>query len=170
MSLLVPHAPQCVHKNLHKSGRKCQYTQSMVIRQSQKHLCFIYVCDVELAESSFSVQLMVNHRSSGMITLCMYKITPDFLWPGCMKEKLWSSGESEPEELGPSCSWQDSGSFLCLSRKCTKSDYTFFHLPAYRTGNPVSHYLVGLLVHRLQISQFIFACVCLKFHAQTYSI
>lgn len=53
MSLLVPHAPQCVHKNLHKSGRKCQYTQSMVIRRSQEHSC-LPGCDVKLAESSFS--------------------------------------------------------------------------------------------------------------------
>lgn len=118
---------------------------------------------------SKQVQLMVNHSSFRMITLCLHKITPDFLWLWCMKEKLRSSGESEPEELGPSCSWQDSGSFLCLSRKCTKSDYTVFHLHAYRTGNPVSPCLVGLLVHCLQVSQFVFVCICLKF-AQTYSI
>lgn len=50
---------------------------------------------------------------------------------------LWSTRESEPEESGPSCSWQDSVSFLCLSRKYTKSEFSVFHLPAYRARNPV---------------------------------
>lgn len=32
MSLSVPHASQCVHKNLHSCGRKCQCPQSMMMR------------------------------------------------------------------------------------------------------------------------------------------
>lgn len=31
MSFLEPHARQCVHKNLHNSGRKCQHAESMVV-------------------------------------------------------------------------------------------------------------------------------------------
>lgn len=54
MSLLVPHAPQCVHKNLHNSGRKCQYTESMVMRRFREYSCLPH-CDLEeLPENSFS--------------------------------------------------------------------------------------------------------------------
>lgn len=54
MCLLVPHPPQCVHKNLHNSSRKCQHTESMVIRRLWHYSC-LPCCDLEeLAENSLS--------------------------------------------------------------------------------------------------------------------
>lgn len=37
MLSLVPHPPHCVHKNLHNSSGKCQYTQSMMIRRFRQY-------------------------------------------------------------------------------------------------------------------------------------
>lgn len=73
---------------------------------------------------------------------CLYtgssnNATPDNLWLQFAKERLMRSGESEAEEIGPSCSLQDSGCFLCLNRKWTKSDFSDFHLHAHRTENSV---------------------------------
>lgn len=55
-----------------------------------------------------------------------------------VKERMRSSAGSEPQGIDPSCSLQDSGSFLCLSRKCKKSDFWVFHLPAHRSADYVS--------------------------------
>ena len=50
MSLPVPHPPQRVHKNLHNSGRKCQYIESMAISRLRHYSCLL-CCDLdELAE------------------------------------------------------------------------------------------------------------------------
>lgn len=54
------------------------------------------------------------------------------------KERPRNSAGSELQGIDPSCSLQDSGSFLCLSRKCKKSDFWVFHLPAHRTADYVS--------------------------------
>lgn len=67
-----------------------------------------------------------------------------FLFCCCVRERLTGSGDSEPEETSPSSSWQDSARFLCLSRKCKKSDFRVFHLHTHRTS---SICLVGCLVH-----------------------
>lgn len=46
----------------------------------------------------------------------------------CVWRKNWHVLENlSQKEIGPSCSWQDLGSFLCLSRKCKKSDFSVFH-------------------------------------------
>lgn len=84
---------------------------------------------------------MMNHavfllKWSQQIMVWLHKLF-SFLWLRCVKERLTSSGESEPEESGPSCSWQDSGSFLCLNRKCEKSDFLVFHLHTHRIGASV---------------------------------
>lgn len=68
-----------------------------------------------------------------------------FLWLLDGKERLTSFGESEPEEMGSSFSWQDSGSFLCLSRKCKKSDSLVFHLHTHRTRASISTVMFGQL-------------------------
>ncbi|TKS69832.1 SH2 domain-containing adapter protein F [Collichthys lucidus] len=61
MSLPVPHPPQCVHKNLHNSGRKCQYIESIAIRRYRHYSC-LPRCDLEeLADNNLSAN---EHRSS----------------------------------------------------------------------------------------------------------
>lgn len=54
MSLPVPHPPQCVHKNLHNSSRKCQYIESMAIRRPQHCSCLPRCDSDELAERDLS--------------------------------------------------------------------------------------------------------------------
>lgn len=65
MCLLVPHPPQCVHKNLHNSSGKCQYIENMVIRCLQYYSRLPH-CDFwELIENNLSA----NKRSKWWITL-----------------------------------------------------------------------------------------------------
>lgn len=77
MSLLVPHPPQCVHKNLHNSSRKCQYIESMVIRRSRHYSC-LPRCDLEeLAENNLSAnkcgRWWIVLFSSRIIKLCTHR-------------------------------------------------------------------------------------------------
>lgn len=89
-----------------------------------------------------------------------------------VKERLTSSGESEPEEISPSCSWQDSGSFLCLSRKREKSDFLVFHLHAQRTGNRCLHMFGSSCRTLLGYAAFMFVslsvCLCRSHISHTH--
>lgn len=71
-----------------------------------------------------------------LLTMSLHKLFFSGSFMG--KGRLRSSAGSEPQGINPSCSLQDSGSFLCLSRKCKKSDFWAFHLPAHRTADFVS--------------------------------
>lgn len=89
MCLLVPHPPQCVHKNLHNSSGKCQYT---VIRCSW-HYCRAPHCDLEkLAENKRS-KWWITLFSSPMITRTEAgdNVATEtffyFLWLRCEKRK-----------------------------------------------------------------------------------
>lgn len=67
MCLLVPHPPQCVHRNLHNSRGKCQYIESVVIRHFQHYFCLPRWDLQELAENN----LAANERSKSWIMLCL---------------------------------------------------------------------------------------------------
>lgn len=77
MSLLQPHPPQCVHKNLHNRVGKCQYIASIVIRLLQHYSCLLHRDLKELAGNNLST----NKRNKwwimpfppGIITHCTHR-------------------------------------------------------------------------------------------------
>lgn len=176
MSLPVPHPPQRVHKNLHNSGRKCQYIESMAIRRLRHYYCLPRCDSDELAESNLSGDVArrvdesrcapLDTRGRDIVSLV------HFLWLLCVQERLTSSGESKPEEISPSCSWQDSGSFLCLSRKREKSDFLVFHLHAQRTGDRCLHMFGSSCRTLLEYAAFMFVslslCLCRSHISHTH--
>lgn len=107
MSLLVPHPPQCVHKNLHNSSRKCQDIGA----HGDKALTSLFLSTLlrriarEQTLSKQTWQVMNHAVFSWLITLYAQKRAKMsfpwiFLFPfwlQCVKERLTSSGESEPE-------------------------------------------------------------------------
>lgn len=76
MSLLVPHPPQRVHKNLQNSSRKCQYIESVVIRRFPHYSCLPRCDSEELAENDLSAskpsKWWIALCSPGMIALCTH--------------------------------------------------------------------------------------------------
>lgn len=80
---------------------------------------------------SWSDNLMVNtemYNNVSPASLLFYF----FGWN--MERKDWQARENQSQKkIGPSFSWQDSSSFLCLSRKCKKSDFLVFHFHTHIT-------------------------------------
>lgn len=69
MSLSVPHASQCVHKNLHSCGRKCQCPQSIMMSLPLRFPSTLLSFFRE--NLSASVQQIMNHPSPGnMLCVC----------------------------------------------------------------------------------------------------